>query len=277
MLKLGAPIFNFNNPEEWIEKIVQKDFKAVFSPFKIEKELSDLKPYSKIAANEGIVISELGIWKNPIDSDRARREQAISDCKKSLYYADELNILCTVNVSGSRGDKWDGPHEKNLTSETFDMIVEVVREIIDQVNPKRAFYTLEAIPWMYPDTVDTYVDLIKAIDRKKFAVHFDPVNLVTSPQKYFNTGDLIHEFVTKLGEHIKSVHLKDISISPKYTLHLDEVLPGRGNLDYRTLLRDLSLLNRDVPIMLEHLQTESEYDEAVKYVRLRADQIGVNL
>jgi hypothetical protein len=31
------------------------------------------------------------------------------------------------------------------------MVVAVVRDIMDAVKPTRAFYTLETMPWMYPD------------------------------------------------------------------------------------------------------------------------------
>lgn len=52
---------------------------------------------------------------------------------------------------------------------------------------------------MYPDSVKNYVRLIQAIDRPRCAAHFDPVNLVNSPQRYFRSGDLIRDFVEKLG------------------------------------------------------------------------------
>ena len=63
------------------------------------------------------------------------------------------------------------------------MIVQTVREIIDAVKPVRTFYTLETMPWMYPDSAHSYLELIRAIDRERFAVHLDVVNLVCSPQR----------------------------------------------------------------------------------------------
>ena len=68
------------------------------------------------------------------------------------------------------------------------MIVETIRSIIDAVKPTRTFFTLETMPWAYPDSPDTYLRLFKAIDRKQFAVHLDPVNLVCSPQRYYGNG-----------------------------------------------------------------------------------------
>jgi Sugar phosphate isomerases/epimerases len=151
-----------------------------------------------------------------------------------------------------------------------------VREIIDAVNPKNTFYTLEPMPWMYPHDADSYVELIKAIDRKQFAVHFDIVNVITSPIKYYNSGEVAKEWIRKLGPYIKSCHAKDIIMSTNYTVHLDEVMPGMGRLDYSTLLRELSSLHPDTPLMLEHLTSEEEYSAAAANVRSAAKSCGIN-
>jgi len=153
--------------------------------------------------------------------------------------------------------------------------VETVRGIIDAVKPSRTFYTLEPMPWMYPDSVESYLRLIEAIDRERFAVHLDPVNLVCSPQRYYNNGALIRECFARLGPYIKSCHAKDIVLSEKLTVHLDEVRPGLGNLDYGVFLRELDRLDPDTPLMLEHLQTAEEYALATEYVRSVAQEVGV--
>jgi sugar phosphate isomerase/epimerase len=157
------------------------------------------------------------------------------------------------------------------------MIVEVVRKIIDAVKPRRSVYALEPMPWMYPDSADSYVRLIQAIDRKAFAVHFDPVNIVCSPQRYFNNTALLQECFTKLGPYIVSCHAKDIILRDTLTVHLDEVRPGLGNLDYRTYLRELDKLGRDIPLMLEHMTEEEDYIVAAQYLRTVAEQEALNL
>ena len=96
-----------------------------------------------------------------------------------------------MNVSGSKNPEyWAGPHKDNLTAETFDQVVEITRKIIDAVKPTRTFFALEAMPWAFPDSTETYLQLLKAIDRKQFGVHLDPVNMITSPRDYYGNGDL---------------------------------------------------------------------------------------
>lgn len=45
-----------------------------------------------------------------------------------------------------------------------------VRQIVDAVKPKRTFYTLETMPWVIPDSPDSYLKLIEAdaLDYKIF-------------------------------------------------------------------------------------------------------------
>lgn len=191
-----------------------------------------------------------------------------------MALADQIGARCCVNISGSRGEQWDGPDPENFSKDTFDLIVQTTREIIDAVNPVRSFFTLETMPWVFPDSPDSYLDLIKAIDRKQFGVHLDPVNMISSPRRYYNSGAFIKECFQKLGPYIKNCHAKDILLQSNLTVHLDEVLLGKGGLDYKVFLTELSKL-RDVPLMLEHLKTKEEYKQASDNVRRIGGSIGI--
>ncbi len=268
-IRLGGPVFKkYNNPDEWVSALKKLNYKAAYCPVQVGTDSVEIKQFRSAAQKADIVISEVGAWSNPIDPDETKCKAAIEKCINSLQLADEIGANCCVNISGSRNpEKWAGPHKDNLTTETFDLIVETTRKIIDAVHPQNTFYALETMPWAYPDSVDSYEKLIKAINRKQFGVHFDPVNLVVSPQVYYKNGDIISEAIQKLGQHIKSCHAKDILLlDDELTPHLPEVRAGLGNLNYTVFLKELSRLN-NIPLMLEHLNTEEEYNVAANYIR----------
>jgi sugar phosphate isomerase/epimerase len=278
-IRLGGPVFRkYNNPDEWIAALSNLNYKAAYCPVSPGADSDEIKACKIAAQKSDIVIAEVGAWSNPIDPDDAKSKAAIEKCVMSLQLADEIGARCCVNISGSRNpEKWAGPHKDNLTPETFDLIVETTRKIIDAVKPKNTFYALETMPWAYPDSVDSYQKLIKAIDRKQFGVHFDPVNLVISPQVYFRNGEMISEAFKKLGQHIKSCHAKDILLlDNELTPHLPEVRPGLGNLNYGVFLKELEKL-QDVPLMLEHLKTEEEYNMAAQHIRKVAAESNIFL
>ncbi|MNI82021.1 hypothetical protein D3C73_1386920 [compost metagenome] len=117
--------------------------------------------------------------------------------------------------------------------------------------------------------------LIQAIDRPGAAVHLDPVNLITSPRTYYQNGAMIRDFFAKLGPYIKNAHAKDIHLEGRLTVHLNEVVPGRGLLDYRVFLTELNKLAPDTSLIIEHLATEAEGREAAAYIRGTAEELGI--
>ncbi len=270
-MRLGGPVV-FNNPEEWVKEHKRFGYTAATCPEHLTLDSSDeMEHYRRAAATADLMISETGAWCNPLSFNADIRKSAIAYCQQQLALADEIGAQCCLNISGSRGEKWDGPDPENFTNETFQLVVDSVREIIDAVKPKRTFYTLETMPWIYPSTAEEYLALIQAIDRPGFGVHLDPVNMVNNPKVYFNTTDLLTECFTKLGPYIKSCHAKDIALSNELTIHLNEVRPGLGILDYHHFLRLIYSQKRDIPLMLEHLGSAEEYQLAAKYI-LAIDQ-----
>jgi sugar phosphate isomerase/epimerase len=277
-MRLGGPLFtSYQDPEGWVAAVRQWDYRAAPCPVGSDADSDTIRAYERAAQAADIVIAEVGAWSNPLSPDAEERRTALDKNVTGLALADEIGARCCVNISGSRGARWDGPHADNLTPETFDMIVEVVREIVDAVQPRRAFYTLETMPWMYPDSADSYLDLLRAIDRSQVAVHLDPVNIVCSPQRYYGNAALLRECFAKLGPWIVSCHAKDILLRDRLTVHLDEVGPGQGALDYAVYLRELDNLHPDVPLILEHMRTADEYRAGAAYVRSVARQVEARL
>ena len=89
--------------------------------------------------------------------------------------------------------------------------------------------------------------------------------------------EVVRDFIARLGPHIRSCHAKDVLLQERPTVHLDEVRPGKGVLDYPALLTGLAKLDGDIPLMLEHLPNADEYNMAAAYIRHVALNAGVPL
>jgi sugar phosphate isomerase/epimerase len=170
---------------------------------------------------------------------------------------------------------WDGPHPLNLTQETFERIVAYVHRLLDEVRPQRTAFSLEMMPWMFPTTAQENLNLIDAVGRPGFVAHVDLVNITCSPRQYFESGRMIADAFATLGPRIKSVHAKDIVLREQLTTHLDEVRPGLGGFDYRALLTAVQATDPGIPVMLEHLSSQQDYDLAAEYVRGVAAELGL--
>jgi len=277
-MRLGGPVFEkCFGPDEWTAAVGRLGYGAAYCPVDESADDATVRAYEKAAADAGIVIAEVGAWSNPLSPDEATAKAAREKCEATLALADRIGARCCVNIAGSRGEKWDGPSALDLTDDTFGMIVESVRGIIDAVKPTRTYYTVEGMPWMYPDSPDSYLRLIEAVDRERLGVHLDPANWISSPQRFFGNAALIRESFAKLGKWTRSCHAKDIALGQSMTTHLDEVRPGLGGIDYGVLLRELAKLPADTPLMLEHLSTAKDYRAAAEHVRSVAREEGIEL
>lgn len=278
-MRLGAylPDTTAADPWEWAHAHAEHGFSA--AGVLLAEPVADdvIAAYVAAAAAFDLQIAEVGAWSNPLSPDAAEARAARERCQQQLALAERLGARCCVNIAGSRGEKWAGPFAEDLTEDGFALIVDSVRGIIDAVRPRRTFYALETMPWMFPDSIDSYERLLGAIDRDAFAVHFDPINLISSPQLYFRTGELIREFVRRLGDRIRCCHAKDIRLGDRLTVHLDEVRPGTGALDYRTFVSELEALDSQMPLLIEHLETNTECLEAADYIRSVCDEAGIEL
>lgn len=130
--------------------------------------------------------------------------------------------------------------------------------------------------WSLPDGPDAYLKL-KAVDRPAFGVHLDVCNIINSPERFYRNSDVIADCFQKLGPWIVSCHAKDLAWIVEMNVHFHEVIPGRGEIDYRTYLSGLAQLPVETPLMLEHLKTAEEYDEGKRYIQKVAAETGVTL
>lgn len=278
-VRLGAQLFDpYSDPDEWIRLLKAAGYRAAYCPVGSDADDQEIRSYEEAARKNDVVISEVGAWSNTLSPDPEEVKESISKCVNGLQLADRIGAQCCVNISGSRNQEhWAGPHKDNLSDEVFDMVVENTRKIIDEVKPTRSFFALEAMPWAFPDSAETYLQLLKAIDRPRFGVHLDPVNMIRSPREYYNNGALIKEMFEKLGPFIKSCHAKDITLrEDNYIPQMDEVRAGLGTLDYASFLKQLSKL-KDIPLMMEHLNTAEEYTLAADHIRSVARSNGISI
>lgn len=275
-MRLGAPVSGFETARAWAEMHLKKGYGAAYWPLPDDAPKDKTRDFVRAAQDANLVIAEVGVWNNLLDPNPAARRANFEHAVRRFETAERVGARCLVNVSGSRSARWDGPHPQNLTDETFDMVVQTTQRLIDTVKPGRTFYTLEPMPWMFPHDESDMRRLLAAVNRPQFAVHADMANLINSYDKYISNGDLTRRFFGALGPHIRSVHLKDTRIVPdRLTLHIDEALPGEGDLDWAALFSCCAALDEDLPVMIEHLASDAEYDRAAANIRRMAGEMGL--
>ena len=266
-MRFGGPaVKKSSNAEEWVANMQEMGYTACIFPLEHDDPIEKIDAYKNAAHAADILIAEVGVWNNPLTSDPAEKKEALRVAKKQLELADYINANCCVNIAGSKGKTWDGPHKDNYSKACFDEIVADMQDIVDSVKPTNTYYTLETMPWAYPYDADSCLALIKAVNRERFAAHLDVANIINSPYKYYHNADVTRECFEKLGPYIKSCHGKDVIMTNDLLVHISETNPGMGEFDFEVLIECLRKLD-NVPLIMEHMREPDEIKAAAVYLR----------
>jgi len=267
-IRLGGPVFNMPKDPEGMALAHRKlGYRAAYCPDVALKDKERIRDIAAAFAKHDVAIAEVGRWVNLLDADPAKRADNLKVVTEGLALAEAVGARCCVDIAGSYNRKvWYGPDPGNYSPKFFDEVVENARKIIDAVKPTRAKFCYEMMGWAIPDSPDSYLKLIKAVDRPAFGVHLDPCNLINCPERFYHTTALLNECFDKLGPWIVSCHAKDLAWDVEMNLHFREVTVGAGSIDFATYLKRLAALPGDAPLMIEHMAGPEEYDKARKYL-----------
>jgi sugar phosphate isomerase/epimerase len=277
-LRLGAPLrAQSADPDALAQAHRAKGYRAAYCPDIRLDDRERIRATAEAFARHDVAIAEVGRWVNLLDPDPAARRGNLRTVTDGLALAEAVGARCCVDIAGSfNPTSWFGPHPENLSRRFFDAAVENARAIIDAVRPTRTTFCYEMMAWSLPDSPEACLRMVKAVDRKAFAVHLDPCNLVNSPTRYYGSSDLLRECYRRLGPLIASVHAKDLDWVVEMAVHFREVPIGKGSIDYGVMLGEHARHATNAPLMLEHLASEAEYDAAHDAIRAAARGASVS-
>ncbi len=278
-MRLGGPVFiNGTDPEEYALAHVKKGFGAALCPWWLTLERpAEVAELKRVMKKHDVRIAEVGAWCNPLSPDKAEAEEKINYMIERLRLAEELGAATCVNILGSKNPlMWDGADKAGYTEEFFKESVAVSQRILDAVRPENTTLSFEMMPHYFLDGPQEYLHFLDAVDRPAAAVHLDICNTMNHPRRFYNNAAFIKEAFALLADKIVTMHLKDIAMEEEcLTVRLNEVLIGTGGMDYHTLMEEIGKLPEDTPAMLEHLETEAQYDMAQAATERFAKEAGL--
>ena len=274
-IRIGGPVFApVDTPEQFVRHLREQGFAATYHPRFADPVL--LREAVAALAEADIVIAETGAFGiNVLDPDAGQRERNIAEICRRLESADSIGSLCCVAHGGwVGGNSFNKHHPDNFSARSVDNLVAAVQRIIDTVQPRRAKFVLETESRYLPDSADLYLEILQAVDRPAFGAHLDPVNITSSPRRFYGSGDFIRDCFAKLGPHLVSCHAKDTQMPRHVQVRFDETFAGNGSLDYHAYFTELAKLDADVPLMIEHVNAR-QLRWATDYLYEQAARAGV--
>ncbi len=224
-----------------------------------------------------VTVFEVGAYSNIIHPDRNRRQEIISAIIRKFEDSEKVGGGLVATVSGCCDHKYlINPLPENWSPETWKILVQSVKQILRDTAGMKTALGMEAQITTNIDGPKAHRRLIDDVGDPRCAVNLDPTNMI-SFREYFRTTELLHECFDLLGESILGCHAKDTFILPDIqTLHIQEVCPGRGIMDYTTFLVRMSRMRWPRALFPEHLPAE-QYPEADAYIRKTAQAAGVTV
>jgi len=281
-MRIGAPVFvEAKDPFELARAHAERGYRASFCRISPNASPDQVEAYRKAFAEHDVVIAEANaMCISLLNTNEESRRKSLEQITEKLAFADKVGARCCAIHGGTvQAEGWGDFNPENFSQESFDKMVSSIQTIIDAVRPKTTKLAIEIEPYTLPDSPQVYRDLIDAVDRPGFGVHFDPVNSIISPRTLARSGEWLREYLDKVGPWIVTCHAKDIvftrdgEVRSRYGYK--EVPPGQGFLDYEVFIKGVAELPQDPPIMIEHLKTEEEYAAAREYIAGVAGHLGV--
>ncbi len=285
-IRLAGRLEYYENesPEETVKKIRDAGFtgaKAGADPWhsmpeSIVQELRDaLRKYD-------VDVFEVGGYRNIIHTDESMRQNYIAHLCRCLEAADRIGCRMVGTISGSRNPEGNefvdnyAVHPDNWTLEMWKLLIKSIKEILKNTSGMKSVLGMEAQVTTNIDTPLAHLRLMEDVADERLKVNLDPVNMVHL-HNHFHTTELLNECFDLLGENIYGGHAKDSYILPhSQTVHVQEVCPGRGNLDYETYLVRLSRLKWPRTLLVEHIPGD-QVSEGYEYIRRVAAKTGVKI
>ena len=120
-MKLGiSSRLEHTTPQDWASKHKALGLESVVFPVSCLDGEDCVMAYKKAADDAGLIVAEVGIWRNTLAADPQERRQWIDYSIQQLRMADEIGAKCCVNVVGTPyGPRWDGGYRNNFSKELW--------------------------------------------------------------------------------------------------------------------------------------------------------------
>jgi sugar phosphate isomerase/epimerase len=137
------------------------------------------------------------------------------------------------------------------------------------------FLSLEGHQLVTLESAEVTAEILDAVDSPWVTSDYDSANWLTLKEAFDPTPAINHHFDV-LGKRIVSCHAKDVWVEDKLALHIQDGCPGKGYLDFRTIITRMEALSPEFPILPEGNVTE-DLPQVVALFRGLADELGITI
>jgi sugar phosphate isomerase/epimerase len=222
-------------------------------------------------AEHGIGVSQsTGNGPNLVDADADVRADALGRVRRAISVARLLGAVMVNTGVGSHHPTFPyGPHPANHTPQAVDTLVANLRILCPEASDQGLLLSLEPHVMTTIGDVETISAVVEAVGHPALRVNFDPVNLLGTLPAVYGSAAAIRAIGDRLGPVLApSAHIKDIRPAAALVLHLDEVPPGEGFVDWDAFFAVCRRLDEGSALIVEHLEGGELEDALARVTRM---------
>jgi len=224
-----------------------------------------------------IVQFVLGYGQCLFDAQAGVRDDLVRTIGRGIEVGRDLEAqVCLIRPGSLNPQGPYSPDRANLTRESRDRLLETLRRIADLAEAAGQTVVIETHLLTIMDSPETNRQIIEAVGSEQVRLVMDYTNHVQTLSQVYHSTERINHIFDVMGPLCAVGHCKDIRLGQGLVLHLDEAIPGEGELDLATALRRWQALSPDGYMLLEHLP-ETDYPLASQNVHRIAAEAGVEI
>jgi len=244
----------------------------------LEAAPADVQRVKQAFKDAQLEIAQVNGWYealvNPDEGIRAQGVRGLIALTRLGAIVNAPSVYIRPGGLNPRGHWW--PHPGNHTPETFDHLVDSLRQVCAVAETEGVILAIEGHVLSPLDSAQRVRDLLAAVASPVLKFNVDPVNFLGTVRDVHDTRRVLNELFDLLGADTVVAHAKDVSLGDNLVVHIEEVLLGTGTLDYELFLRRFEQCKPDGYVLIEHLPDEKVLLARAALVRV-AERIGLQL
>ena len=211
-------------------------------------------------ADEGIDIVQVGIGYRAclFDPDDDARARLLEDIRRGFGIARALGAHAALIRSGSLSPNGSySPHRENHRPACRDRLLDSLRWLASVAESLEQTVVVETHLLTIMRSPEFNRAVIRDVGSTRMRLVMDYVNHFQTLHQVYDSRERLRHIFDCMGPVSAIAHCKDIAVRDGFLIHMDEEVPGEGELDLGTALRLWHEEHPDGYMMLEHLPDES--------------------
>ena len=286
-MRLGVVGYAPGDPRAVTEEVLKRGLElgvtsvCYHGPREILDDLttSDCNRANDLYDNLGLELAQFGIGYREclFDPDGAVRDRVVRTIHRGLEVGRALNAHNVLIRTGSLNPSGSyDPAPENHEPGCLEVLIDTLSRVAKKAEEEGMTVVVETHALTIMGSPEINRQVIDAVGSDHLRVVMDFVNHFQSLAQVYNSTERLNHIYDVMGPISTVSHIKDISVEPGFVIHMNEEVPGAGELDLVTAVRRWEALYPEGYMLVEHLP-EDKIPIAVANVRRTAAEAGVEI